>query len=67
MDIKDAFLSPLAIVLSAIRVEGELKAYYERQVAKGKNKMSVLKAVRNKRVPRVDQGNLTPSPSQNRT
>ena len=39
--------------LSAIQVEGELKAYYERQLAKGKHKMSVLNAVRNKLVLRV--------------
>ena len=39
--------------LSAIKVEGELKAYYERQLAKGKHKMSVRNAVRNKLVLRV--------------
>ena len=39
--------------LSAIRREGELKAYYEGQLAKGKAKMSVLNAVRNKLVLRV--------------
>ena len=37
----------------AIQVEGELKAYYHRQLAKGKHKMSVLNAVRNKLVLRV--------------
>ena len=39
--------------LSAIQVEGELKAYYERQLAKGKHKMSGLNAVRNQLVLRV--------------
>ena len=39
--------------LSAIQVEGELKAYYERQLAKGKHKMSVLNAVSNQLVLRV--------------
>lgn len=39
--------------ISAIQAAGELKAYYERQLAKGKAKMSVLNAVRNKLVLRV--------------
>ena len=39
--------------LSAIQGERELKAYYQRQLAKGKHKMSVLNAVRNKLVLRV--------------
>ena len=39
--------------LSAIQAEGELKTYYERQLSKGKAKMSVLNAVRNKLVLRV--------------
>ncbi len=39
--------------LSAIRVDPELKTYYERKIAEGKNKMSVLNAIRNKLVHRV--------------
>ena len=34
--------------LSAIRYNESIKAYYKRKVAEGKNKMSVLNAVRNK-------------------
>lgn len=36
--------------MSAIRVKGKFRDYYLRKVADGKNKMSVLNAVRNKRV-----------------
>jgi transposase len=39
--------------LSVIKVNGELKAYYTRKVAEGKNKMSVLNAVKNKIIHRV--------------
>lgn len=39
--------------LRAIRLEGELKKYYERKVFEGKNKMSVLNAVRNKLIHRI--------------
>ena len=39
--------------MSAIRYDKELKAYYERKTAEGKNKMSALNAVRNKLVHRV--------------
>ena len=39
--------------LSGVRKDEELKKYYERKVAEGKNKMSVLNAVRNKLVARV--------------
>jgi transposase len=42
--------------LSAMRViqlEGELKEYYKRKVAEGKNKMSVLNAIRNKLIHRI--------------
>ena len=39
--------------LSAIKLDADLKAYYERKVAEGKNKMSVLNAVRNKLLARV--------------
>jgi transposase len=39
--------------MSAIRFENDLKQYYCRKVAEGKNKMSVLNAVRNKIVHRI--------------
>ncbi len=39
--------------LSAIKNDVELKAYFERKVAEGKNKMCVINAVRNKLVHRV--------------
>jgi transposase len=39
--------------MSAIRMDGEMKKYYERKVAEGKNKMSVLNAIRNKIVLRI--------------
>jgi len=39
--------------LSAIKHDPELKAYYERKVLEGKNKMSVINAVRNKLVLRI--------------
>jgi transposase len=39
--------------MAAIRFNKELKAYYIRKVSEGKNKMSVLNAVRNKLVHRV--------------
>lgn len=39
--------------MSAIQYDAELKAYYERKVMEGKNKMSVLNAVRNKLVLRI--------------
>lgn len=39
--------------ISAIQVKGDLKEYYERKVAEGKHKMSVLNAIRNKIVLRV--------------
>ncbi len=39
--------------MSAIRLNNDLKIYYERKVAEGKNKMSVLNAVRNKIIHRV--------------
>ena len=34
--------------LSAIRMAGDLKTCFERKVAEGKNKMSVINAMRNK-------------------
>jgi transposase len=39
--------------MAAIRYDKELKLFYERKVAEGKNKMSVLNAVRNKLISRV--------------
>jgi len=39
--------------LSAIRLENELGIYYRRKVSEGKNKMSVLNAVRNKIIHRI--------------
>lgn len=39
--------------LSAIHCEGEMKNYYARKVHEGKNKMSVINAVRNKLINRV--------------
>lgn len=39
--------------LSGVRKDEELKKYYERKVAEGKNKMSVLNAVKNKLVARI--------------
>ena len=39
--------------LSAIKLDADLKTYYERKVNEGKNKMSVLNAVKNKLLARV--------------
>jgi transposase len=39
--------------MSAIRTKSELKAYYIRKVSEGKNKMTVLNAVRNKILHRI--------------
>lgn len=39
--------------LSAMKVEGEMRDYYLRKVAEGKNKMSVINALRNKIVQRI--------------
>jgi transposase len=39
--------------LTAVKLDADLKAYYERKVAEGKNKMSVLNAVKNKLLARV--------------
>ena len=39
--------------LSAVKLDPVLKTYYERKVAEGKNKMSVLNAVRNKLLHRI--------------
>ena len=39
--------------LSAVRLDNELKAYYERKISQGKPKMSVLNAVKCKLLARV--------------
>lgn len=39
--------------LAAIKTEGDIKHYYNRKVQEGKNKMSILNAVRNKIIHRV--------------
>jgi hypothetical protein len=39
--------------ISSIRYVPELKEYYQRKVAQGKSKMSVINAVRNKLLQRV--------------
>jgi len=39
--------------MSAIQVKGDLQTYYQRKVEEGKNKMSVLNAVRNKIIHRI--------------
>jgi transposase len=39
--------------LSAIQMQGDLQEYYKRKVSEGKNKMSVLNAIRNKLILRV--------------
>lgn len=41
------------LAMSAIRMKGELKTYYERKLAEGKAKMSVLNAIRNKLILRI--------------
>lgn len=39
--------------MSAVRIKGEFKNYYKRKLAEGKNKMSVLNAIRNKIILRI--------------
>ena len=39
--------------ISAIRMAGDLKTYYERKVAEGKHKMSVMSSMRHKLILRV--------------
>ena len=39
--------------LSSIQMQGDLQEYYKRKVSEGKNKMSVLNAIRNKLILRV--------------
>lgn len=39
--------------ISSIRFNGDMKSYYERMVGRGKNKMSVINAIRNKIIHRI--------------
>lgn len=39
--------------LAAVKPQGDFRTYYERKVAEGKNKMSVLNAIRNKIIHRI--------------
>ena len=39
--------------LTAVKLDGDLKAYYERKVGEGKSKLSVLNAVKNKLLARI--------------
>ncbi|HEY5771388.1 MAG TPA: transposase [Chitinophagaceae bacterium] len=39
--------------LAALRFDAEIKAYYERKIAEGKNKMSIINAIRNKLILRI--------------
>lgn len=41
------------LAMGVIRMKGEMKQYYERKLAEGKNKMSVLNAIRNKIILRI--------------
>jgi transposase len=41
------------LAMSSIRMKGEMKSYYERKLAEGKAKMSVLNAIRNKLILRI--------------
>ena len=41
------------VAMSAIRMKGEIKQYYERKIKEGKNKMSVINAIRNKIILRI--------------
>lgn len=39
--------------LRAVRIEGDMKKYYLRKIEEGKNKMSILNAIRNKLIHRI--------------
>lgn len=41
------------LAMGAVRIRGKMKAYYERKLAEGKAKMSVLNAIRNKLILRI--------------
>lgn len=51
--------------MSAIRLNNDLRVYYQRKVAEGKNKMSVLNAVRNKIIHRACAVIKNQTPYQN--
>lgn len=51
--------------MTAIRLNNDLRIYYQRKVAEGKNKMSVLNAVRNKIIHRIFAVVRTQQPYQN--
>lgn len=51
--------------MSAIRLNNDLQQYYKRKVAEGKNKMSVLNAVRNKIIHRIFAIIKSQAPYQN--
>ncbi len=51
--------------MSAIRLNNDLRVYYQRKVAEGKNKMSVLNAVRNKIIHRIFAVIKTETPYKN--
>jgi transposase len=41
------------LAMGVIRMKGEMKEYYQRKLAEGKNKMSILNAIRNKIILRI--------------
>ncbi len=41
------------MAVSTLNQKGELRQYYDRKVAKGKNKMSVINAIRAKLIARI--------------
>lgn len=41
------------VAMSAVRIKGEMKQFYERKLKEGKNKMSVINAIRNKIILRI--------------
>ena len=51
--VESVFIAIRIASLTAVKLDADLKAYYERKVAEGKNKMSVLNAVKNKLLARV--------------
>lgn len=51
--------------MSAIRLKNDLQLYYQRKVSEGKNKMSVLNAVRNKIIHRIYAVIKSENPYQN--
>ena len=53
------------VAMRAVRLNNDLKEYYVRKVADGKNKMAVLNAVRNKIIHRIFAVVRNQSPYQN--